>query len=191
MVATGAQVRQFQVGDRVGVPWLGYTCGPCRYCRPGRENLCETPKFTGYTLDGGYAEYTVADQRYCFPAARGLRRRRGRAAAVRRAHRLPLLPPGRRAVERLGIYGFGAAAHITVQVAVHQGQKVYAFTRPGDTETQEFARRLGAVWAGELRRTAPGGTGRGHHLRPGGGAGPRGPEGHRPKAASWSAAAST
>lgn len=148
VVQTGARVRQFRVGDRIGVPWLGYTCGRCRYCRQGRENLCDRPLFTGYTLDGGYAEYTVADQRYSFPLP----------AAYRDTEAAPLLCAGLigyrsyrlagEGAERLGIYGFGAAAHITVQIAVYQGRKVYAFTRPGDTETQAFARRLGAVWAG-------------------------------------------
>ena len=178
VVATGSAVRQFKVGERLGVPWLGHTCGACRYCRNGRENLCDNPGFTGYTLDGGYAEYAVADERYSFrlPPAYG------------DAEVAPLLCAGligyrsyrmaQDAGERLGIYGFGAAAHITVQIAVYQGKKVYAFTRPGDTETQEFARQLGAVWAGELRRAAPGGTGRGHHLCPGGGAHSCGPEGH-------------
>jgi len=148
VTALGERVGKFRIGDRIGVPWLGVTCGECRYCRRGHENLCEAPKFTGYDLDGGYAEYTVADQRYCFPLP----------SAYGAAFAAPLLCAGLigyrsyrlagEEVERLGIYGFGAAAHITVQVAVHQGQKVYGFTRPGDTETQEFARRLGAVWAG-------------------------------------------
>ena len=155
VAAVGAQVKKFRIGDRIGVPWLGYTCGQCRYCRKDRENLCEAPKFTGYTLDGGYAQYTVADQHYTFHLPEGY----SDAAAA------PLLCAGligyrsyRLAgdgVERLGIYGFGAAAHITVQVAVHQGRKVYGFTRPGDTETQEFARRLGAVWAGDSEQLPP------------------------------------
>jgi propanol-preferring alcohol dehydrogenase len=148
VAATGEKVRQFQVGERIGVPWLGHTDGTCRYCRQGRENLCDNPKFTGYTLDGGYAEYTVADASYCFSLP----------AAYRDAEAAPLLCAGligyrsyrmaREAGTRLGIYGFGAAAHITVQIAVYQRKKVYGFTRPGDAETQEFARRLGAVWAG-------------------------------------------
>jgi len=148
VAARGAKVKKFRAGDRIGVPWLGHTCGQCRYCLRGRENLCDSPKFTGYTLNGGYAPYTVADQHYTFH----LPREYGDAEAA------PLLCAGLigyrsytlagAGVERLGIYGFGAAAHITVQVAVHQGQKVYAFTRAGDAETQEFARRLGAVWAG-------------------------------------------
>jgi len=148
VAALGAKVKKFRVGDLIGVPWLGYTCGRCRYCRGGRENLCDSPKFTGYTLDGGYAPYTVAHQQYTFHLPEGY----GMAEAA------PLLCAGLigyrsyrlagEGVERLGIYGFGAAAHITIQVAVHRGQQVYGFTRPGDTETQEFARRLGAVWAG-------------------------------------------
>ncbi len=148
VAAVGERVSKFRVGERTGVPWLGHTCGKCRYCRRGRENLCDNPKFTGYTLDGGYAEYTVADQHYTFHLPGGLSA----------AETSPLLCAGligsrsyRLAgfgVERLGIYGFGAAAHITVQVAVHHQQKVYGFTREGDRETQEFARRLGAVWAG-------------------------------------------
>ncbi len=133
----------------------GYTCGACRYCLDGRENLCDNPGFTGYTLDGGYADYAVADQRYSFPLP----------PAYGDAEAAPLLCAGligyrsyrmaQDAGERLGIYGFGAAAHITVQIAVYQGKKVYAFTRPGDTETQEFARRLGAVWAGSSEARPP------------------------------------
>ncbi|MFA5110128.1 MAG: zinc-dependent alcohol dehydrogenase family protein [Desulfobaccales bacterium] len=155
VVATGAQVRQFKAGDRIGVPWLGRTDGTCRYCRQGRENLCDNPRFTGYTLDGGYAEYTVADQGYCFHLP----------PSYSDAEAAPLLCAGligyrsyrmaQDAGPRLGIYGFGAAAHITIQVAVYQGKKVYAFTRAGDTETQEFARRLGAVWAGDSDQLPP------------------------------------
>jgi propanol-preferring alcohol dehydrogenase len=129
------------------VPWLGFTCGTCRYCRAGRENLCDQARFTGYQLDGGYAEYTVADHRYCFPIPAG----------YPDAEAAPLLCAGligyRSLVmagegQRLGIYGFGAAAHIIAQVARHQGRQVYAFTRAGDVEGQQFARELGAVWAG-------------------------------------------
>jgi alcohol dehydrogenase, propanol-preferring len=155
VVQTGEEVTRFHLGDRVGVPWLGRTCGRCRYCRQDRENLCDFPQFTGYTLDGGYAQYTVADERYTF-----------RLPAGPRAPELaPLLCAGligyrsyRLAgdgVERLGIYGFGAAAHILIQVAVYQGKQIYAFTRPGDAETQEFARRLGAVWAGDSDEAPP------------------------------------
>jgi propanol-preferring alcohol dehydrogenase len=155
VVETGSSVKQFRVGDRIGVPWLGFTCGTCRYCRKGMENLCDNPRFTGYTLDGGYAEYTVADQRYSFPLPPSY----GDAEAA------PLLCAGligyrsyrmaQEAGEHLGIYGFGAAAHITIQVAVYQGKKVYAFTRPGDRKTQEFARGLGAVWAGSSEELPP------------------------------------
>jgi alcohol dehydrogenase, propanol-preferring len=145
-VVKGHSVDRFAVGDRVGVPWLGFTCGTCRYCRAGRENLCDRARFTGYQLDGGYAEFTLADQHYVFalPGAYG------------DAEAAPLLCAGligyrsltlAGSAQRLGLYGFGAAAHIIAQVAVHQGRQVYAFTRPGDEEGQAFARTLGAVWA--------------------------------------------
>ncbi len=144
--ATGPGVHRLVPGQRVGVPWLGWTCGGCRFCRSDRENLCDTPMFTGYTRDGGYAERVVADARFCFPLPPG--------DPVAQA---PLLCAGlvgyrayRMAGEgrRLGIYGFGAAAHILVQIATAQGREVYAFTRPGDRAARDFARRLGAVWAG-------------------------------------------
>lgn len=148
VVQVGARVERFQVGDRVGVPWLGYTDGTCRYCRRGQENLCDHPLFTGYTVDGGFAEYAVAYAQYCFRLP----------PSYEDIEVAPLLCAGligyrtyRMAgehVERLGIYGFGAAAHIIAQVAVHQGKRVFAFTRPGDVEGQNFARRLGALWAG-------------------------------------------
>jgi alcohol dehydrogenase, propanol-preferring len=134
-------------GERVGIPWLGWTCGECRYCTSGRENLCLRARFTGYTFQGGYAEYAVADARFCFPLPDGFDDE----------HAAPLLCAGLigyRALrlagdaERLGLYGFGAAAHIVVQVARHQGRRVFAFTRAGDEEAQRFARELGAVWAG-------------------------------------------
>src|SRR5438445_3747465 len=143
-VGAGADVA---VGDRIGVPWLGWTCGACRYCRTGRENLCDRARFTGYQLDGGYAEYTVADARYAFPLP----------PAYPDAAAAPLLCAGligyRSLVaagdgERLGLYGFGAAAHLVAQVARHEGRRIFAFTRPGDTEGQRFAKELGAVWAG-------------------------------------------
>ncbi len=148
VVSLGAGVDRFALGQRIGVPWLGYTDGTCRYCLRGQENLCDHPEFTGYTLDGGYAEYAVADQRYGFPLPESY----SDIAAA------PLLCAGligyrtyRLAgehVERLGIYGFGAAGHIIAQVAGYEGKKVFAFTRPGDTGTQEFARQLGVYWAG-------------------------------------------
>ena len=131
----------------MGVPWLGWTCGRCFYCLSGRENLCEFARFTGYTIDGGYAEYTVADQRFCVPLPQ----------AYADMEAAPLLCAGligyRSLVHagdarNLGIYGFGAAAHIIAQVARHQGRAIYAFTSPGDLRAQEFARSLGAVWAG-------------------------------------------
>jgi propanol-preferring alcohol dehydrogenase len=147
VVQNGENAGRFQVGDRIGVPWLGYTDQECRYCQRGQENLCENPGFTGYTIDGGYAEYTVADERYCFAIPE----------VYEDAEAAPLLCAGligyrsyRMAGEykdNLGLYGFGAAAHIVAQVAQHQGKRVFAFTRPGDEEAQAFARRLGAVWA--------------------------------------------
>jgi alcohol dehydrogenase, propanol-preferring len=155
VAALGEGVTQFRVGDRVGVPWLGWTCGECRYCRRGQENLCAAARFTGYTLDGGYADYAVADQRYCF----------GLPAGYDFAEAAPLLCAGLigyrsyrmagEGVERLGIYGFGAAAHIIAQVAVHEGKRVYAFTRPGDVASQAFALRLGAAWAGDSTAMPP------------------------------------
>jgi propanol-preferring alcohol dehydrogenase len=147
-------VAGFHIGQRVGIPWLGWTCGACAYCCSGRENLCDEAKFTGYTLDGGYADYTVADSRYCFPLPGG-------GSDVSMA---PLLCAGligyrslkkTGAAQRLGIYGFGAAAHIVIQVALHQGREVYAFTRAGDEDAQNFARRLGAVWAGASDERPP------------------------------------
>jgi alcohol dehydrogenase, propanol-preferring len=152
--ATGEGAERFGVGDRVGVPWLGWTCGECRYCRSGRENLCDRAHFTGYDVDGGYAELTVADERYCFAIPDG---QSDEQAA-------PLLCAGLigyRALrlvgdaERIGFYGFGASAHILCQLAVHQGRRVFAFTRAGDEETQEFARGLGAVWAGSSEEMPP------------------------------------
>lgn len=145
--ALGAGVTGFALGTRVGIPWLGHTCGVCPYCRSGRENLCDAPAFTGYTRDGGYATAVVADARFVFP----LGEEGGDAELA------PLLCAGLigwRALvmagegKRLGLYGFGAAAHIIAQVARWQGREVYAFTRPGDTATQSFAKTLGACWAG-------------------------------------------
>jgi propanol-preferring alcohol dehydrogenase len=131
----------------VGVPWLGWTCGECRYCRSGRENLCDNARFTGYQLDGGYAGLAVADQRFCFPIPPGypdLQAAPLLCAGLIGYRSLRLAGPG----ERLGLYGFGASAHIVCQVALHEGRQVLAFTREGDTEAQAFARELGAQWAG-------------------------------------------
>jgi propanol-preferring alcohol dehydrogenase len=155
VVQAGRGAKRFQTGVRVGVPWLGATDGTCRYCGRGQENLCDHPTFTGYNVDGGFAEYTVADERFCFPLP----------ADYTDVEAAPLLCAGligyrtyRMAgenVETLGIYGFGAAAHIITQVAKHQGKKVYAFTRPGDTAAQEFALRQGADWAGDSTQAPP------------------------------------
>ncbi len=137
----------FKKGDRVGVPWLGYSCGKCRFCTEGRENLCDHARYTGYQIDGGFAEKCVADERFCFPIPEG----------YHDLQAAPLLCAGLIGyrsyrmtgdAHRLGFYGFGAAAHILIQVARYHGREVYAFTREGDTESQEFARRLGAVWSG-------------------------------------------
>jgi alcohol dehydrogenase, propanol-preferring len=154
VIEKGPGVETFAVGDRVGVPWLGQTCGHCRYCLSGRENLCAEARFTGYHLDGGYAEYAVADQRYCFPLPR----------QYADAELAPLLCAGligyRSLVlagdaQRLGIYGFGAAAHIIAQVARWQGRQVYAFVRPGDREAEKLASDLGAIWVGASDRLPP------------------------------------
>jgi propanol-preferring alcohol dehydrogenase len=154
VVETGSEVERFAPGDRVGVPWLGWTCGVCEYCRCGRENLCERARFTGYQIDGGYAELTVADERYCF----AIDPRYDDVAAA------PLMCAGligyrslRLAgeAERIGIYGFGAAAHIIAQVVRHQGRRLFAFTRPGDVAAQRFARTLGAEWAGASTEPPP------------------------------------
>jgi propanol-preferring alcohol dehydrogenase len=145
--ALGEGVEGLAVGMRVGVPWLGYTDGTCFYCREGRENLCDHPRFTGYQIDGGYAQYTVADARYVFPIPEGYSDAEAApllCAGLIGYRSLKFAGPGK----RLGIYGFGAAAHIVAQVARYEGREVYAFTRPGDKRAQEFARELGAVWAG-------------------------------------------
>ncbi len=154
VAAKGEAVERFNIGDRVGVPWLGHTCGKCSYCASGHENLCDHARFTGYHLDGGYAEYTLADQRYCFAIP----------DEYDDVSAAPLLCAGligyRSLVmagnaKRLGIYGFGAAAHIVAQVARHQGRELYAFTRPGDAEGQQFARELGASWTGDSTAAPP------------------------------------
>jgi len=155
VVQSGPGAGRFRTGDRVGVPWLGATDGTCRYCLRGQENLCEDPTFTGYHVDGGFAEYSLADERFCFPLPE----------AYSDVEAAPLLCAGligyrtyRLAgdnLETLGIYGFGAAAHIIAQVAKHAGKKVYAFTRPGDAAAQEFALRQGVDWAGDSTQTPP------------------------------------
>jgi propanol-preferring alcohol dehydrogenase len=154
VVEAGEGAGRFAVGDRVGVPWLGWTCGECRYCTSGRENLCDRARFTGYDLDGGYAELAIADERYCFPIPEGYPDEQA----------APLLCAGLigyRALrlvgdaERIGFYGFGASAHILCQVAAHQGRRVFAFTRAGDEEGQAFARELGAEWAGSSEEAPP------------------------------------
>ena len=138
---------RFRKGDRVGVPWLGWTDGTCRFCTSGRENLCDTARFTGYDIDGGYAELTVADERYCFPLPDSyddLRAAPLLCAGLIGYRTLRLAGDA----QRIGLYGFGAAAHLLAQVAVHQGRRVFAFTKPADAEGQRFARELGATWAG-------------------------------------------
>jgi propanol-preferring alcohol dehydrogenase len=152
--ALGEGVEDFTIGMRVGVPWLGYTDGTCFYCREGRENLCDHPRFTGYQIDGGYAQYTVADARYVFPIPEGYSDAEAApllCAGLIGYRSLKLAEPGK----RLGIYGFGAAAHIVAQVARYEGREVSAFTRPGDSRAQEFARELGAVWVGGSDETPP------------------------------------
>jgi alcohol dehydrogenase, propanol-preferring len=151
---TGSGTDRFTIGERVGVPWLGWTCGVCKFCRSGRENLCDKARFTGYDIDGGFAELTVADERFCFALP----------DSYPDVNAAPLMCAGligSRALRfageapTLGIYGFGAAAHIITQVARSQGRDVYAFTRPGDTKGQNFARELGAVWAGDSDADPP------------------------------------
>jgi len=154
VAAIGEQVTRLSLGERVGVPWLGWSCGECRYCLSGRENLCSRARFTGYQIDGGYADYTVADERYCFSIPAGF-------SDVEAAPLMCAGLIGYRALrlageaERVGLYGFGAAAHILAQIAIYRGQRVYAFTRPGDRDGQEFARSLGASWAGGSDETPP------------------------------------
>lgn len=152
--ARGEGASRFEPGDRVGVPWLGWTCDVCAFCRSGRENLCDRARFTGYDIDGGYAELTVADERFCFPLPPDLDDVlvAPLLCAGLIGHRsLRLAGPG----ERLGIYGFGAAAHIVTQVARHLGRRVFAFTRPGDLDAQRFALGLGAAWAGDSTQLPP------------------------------------
>jgi propanol-preferring alcohol dehydrogenase len=154
VVAAGDGAARYGEGERVGVPWLGWTCGECRFCRSGRENLCDRARFTGYDIDGGYAEYAVADERFAFAVPEG----------YPDAQAAPLLCAGligHRALsmagdgQRLGLYGFGAAAHIVCQVALHQGRRVFAFVRAGDDAAREFALELGAEWAGDALKPGP------------------------------------
>jgi len=154
IVAIGGSVKNLNIGDRVGVPWLGFTCGQCLYCQQGAENLCDFAQFTGYQIDGGYAEYTVAHQRYVF----------GLPDAMTDIEAAPLLCAGIIGYrsykmtgdpKRLGLYGFGAAAHITIQIARYEGRDIYAFTRSGDKTSQNFAKDLGAVWVGDANQPPP------------------------------------
>ncbi len=155
IVKTGIEVTNLKEGDTVGISWLGYTCGKCRFCVNGKENLCEQAVFTGYTMNGGYAEFTVAHDQFCFPISFQYANVAG----------TPLLCAGLigfRAYnmidensKKIGIYGFGAAAHILIQVAIYQRKKIYAFTRPGDTDAQEFAKNLGACWTGDSLQSPP------------------------------------
>ena len=155
VVKAGDGVTQMKEGQLVGVPWLGYTCGECKYCLSGRENLCDNARFTGYTINGGYAQYTIANQQYCFPLS----------SMYGNANGAPLLCAGligyrsysmiEKNAEKIGLYGFGAAAHILIQVALHHGKKIFAFTRDKDTDAQQFARGLGAAWAGDSTESPP------------------------------------
>ena len=154
VIEAGAGVERFRPGARVGVPWLGWTCGTCGYCRSGRENLCDSARFTGYQIDGGYAEFARADSRYCFLLP-------GSYAPAEAAPLLCAGLIGHRALvaagdaQRIGIYGFGAAAHIVAQLARNEGREVYAFVRPGDRRAAEFARQIGCAWAGPSDGPAP------------------------------------
>ncbi len=154
VIERGRNARRFKIAERVGVPWLGWTCGKCKFCKSGRENLCERAEFTGYTRNGGYAEFAVADERFCFPIPK----------KYTDAEAAPLLCAGligfrsyRKCADarRIGIYGFGAAAHIIAQVAKYEGREVYAFTRRGDLNAQRFAKSLGAMWAGASEAMPP------------------------------------
>ncbi len=154
VASTGENANKYKIGDRVGIPWLGHTCGTCRYCRRDMENLCDNALFTGYTIDGGYAEFTVADERFCFPVP----------SFYSDIEAAPLLCAGLIGYRslimtgdayRLGFYGFGAAAHILIQAALYQGRSVFAFTRPGDMAGQKFALKLGARWAGDSLSAPP------------------------------------
>jgi alcohol dehydrogenase, propanol-preferring len=155
VVAAGRGVKDKMLGRRVGVPWLGYTCGKCVYCQRGKENLCDNARFTGYMINGGYAQYTVVDERYCFDLPEG----------YDDAHACPLMCAGMigyrsyrmvpENARNIGIYGFGAAAHIITQIAADQGKSIYAFTRPADAASQKFAMDYGAKWAGDSTEKPP------------------------------------
>ncbi|MBN1653984.1 MAG: zinc-dependent alcohol dehydrogenase family protein [Deltaproteobacteria bacterium] len=154
IVELGRSVERFREGDRVGVPWLGWTCNHCQYCTSGRENLCDQARFTGYHINGGYAEFAAADQRFCFPIPEGypdLQAAPLLCAGLIGYRSLGMTGDAR----RLGLYGFGAAAHIVAQVAIYQGREVYAFTRKQDQAKQRFARELGAAWAGDSTQRPP------------------------------------
>jgi alcohol dehydrogenase, propanol-preferring len=150
IVKCGPQVEHLRVGTRVGIPWLGWTCGHCPYCKTNRENLCDEARFTGYTIDGGYAEFTVADAAFCFPLPESYSdvEVAPLLCAGLIGYRSLVMAGSFQETAHLGIYGFGGAAHIIAQVAVHEGRQVYAFTRSGKKSDQEFARSLGATWAG-------------------------------------------
>ncbi|SOD42209.1 zinc-dependent alcohol dehydrogenase family protein [Nitrosovibrio sp. Nv4] len=154
VAARGTNARHFSVGERIGIPWLGWTCGECRYCRSGHENLCANARFTGYQIDGGYAEYTVADARYCFriPDTYGDMEAAPLMCAGLIGYRALKIAGD---AERIGIYGFGAAAHIVAQILRYQERKLFAFTRPGDTAAQDFAVRMGAAWVGNSDMMPP------------------------------------
>lgn len=155
VVKTGENVTRFKEGDLVGIPWLAHTCGQCKYCRKKQENLCENALFTGYSIDGGYAEYTVAYADFCCPLPVSYANSAGApllCAGLIGYRSYRMLPPD---AHYIGLYGFGAAAHILIQVAIHEGKKVYAFTSKGDQEAQALAMRLGAAWAGDSQTKPP------------------------------------
>jgi len=155
VVGVGDEVKGLKEGDLVGVPWLGYTCGSCKYCLRDQENLCEQALFTGYTIDGGYAEYTLAFEKYCFPISETYANAAGApllCAGLIGYRSYSKIPAH---AEHIGLYGFGAAAHILVQIARFQQKKIYAFTRPGDEAAQAFALKMGAVWAGSSTESPP------------------------------------
>jgi propanol-preferring alcohol dehydrogenase len=154
VISAGERVTGFEPGQRVGVPWLGGSCGHCWYCNHDKENLCDEARYTGYQINGGFAEYTVADADYCFPLPKDYDDLQAAPLLCAgligyRAYRLVA------SAQRIGLYGFGAAAHILIQVARHNGQEIYAFTREGDIEAQDFARGLGAAWAGDSGQLSP------------------------------------